>query len=117
MKRDANLILAARMTEIEPFGVMDVQARAHALEAQGRRIIHMEIGQPDFPAPPQVADAAIEAIRTRRLGYTASIGIPQLRHATSVYYRDGMAITVAHPRIVVAPGASGAFRLALGASF
>ena len=79
MKRDANLILAARMADIEPFRVMDVQERAHELEAKGRRIIHMEIGQPDFPAPPLVADAAIDAIRKRRLGYTASIGIPQLR--------------------------------------
>ncbi len=115
MKRDANLILAARMAEIEPFHVMDVQDRAHALEAKGRRIIHMEIGQPDFPAPPQVADAAIEAIRNRRLGYTASIGIPQLRCAISDYYRERLGISVAPSRIVVTSGASGAFLLALGA--
>src|SRR5258708_9728538 len=83
----ANLILAARMADIEPFHVMDVQNRAHQLEATGRRIVHMEIGQPDFAAPPLVAEAAIEAIRRRRLGYTASIGIPELRHAISDYYR------------------------------
>ena len=59
---NANLILAARMADIEAFHVMDVQNRAQELEATGRRIVHMEIGQPDFAAPPLVAQAAIEAI-------------------------------------------------------
>jgi aspartate/methionine/tyrosine aminotransferase len=111
---NANLILAARMADIEPFHVMDVQNRAHALEATGRRIVHMEIGQPDFPAPPLVADAAIEAIRKRRLGYTASIGIPELRQAISDYYRERLGVTVPSSRIVVTAGASGAFLLTLG---
>ncbi len=114
MKRDASLILAARMADIEPFHVMDVQARAHALEAKGRRIVHMEIGQPDFPAPPRVAEAAIEAIRTRRLGYTESAGIPELREAISGYYRERLGVIVPPSRIVVTAGASGAFLLTLG---
>lgn len=115
MKREANLVLAARMAEIEPFHVMDVQNRAHDLEAAGRRIVHMEIGQPDFPAPPLVADAAIEAIRSRRLGYTDSVGIPQLRQAISDHYRDRLGASVPPSRIVITAGASGAFLLALGA--
>jgi len=115
MKRDAELILAARMADIEPFRVMDVQERAHQLEAQGRRVVHMEIGQPDFPAPPLVADAAIDAIRKRRLGYTASIGIPQLRQAISDHYRKRLGVAVPPSRIVVTAGASGAFLLTLGA--
>ena len=114
MKREANLVLAARMAEIEPFHVMDVQNRAHELEAAGRRIVHMEIGQPDFPAPPLVADAAVEAIRTRRLGYTDSTGIPSLRQAISDYYRERLRVAVPPSRIVVTAGASGAFLLALG---
>jgi aspartate/methionine/tyrosine aminotransferase len=105
---------AARMADIEPFHVMDVQNRAHELEAKGRRIVHMEIGQPDFPAPPQVAEAAVEAIRSRRLGYTASLGIPELRQAISDHYRDRFGVTVPASRIVVTAGASGAFLLALG---
>ncbi len=108
-------ILARRMSGIDPFLVMDVQDRALELEAKGRRIIHMEIGQPDFPAPPQVAAAAIEAIRSRRLEYTASIGIPQLRQAISDYYRRQLGISVAPSRIVVTAGASGGFLLVLGA--
>lgn len=115
MKRETKLVLAARMAEIEPFHVMDVQNRAHELEARGRRIVHMEIGQPDFPAPPRVADAAVEAIRTRRLGYTDSIGIPELRRAISDHYREHLGAAVPPSRIVVTAGASGAFLLALGA--
>lgn len=114
MKREANLILAARMADIEPFHVMDVQNRAHELEAAGRRIVHMEIGQPDFPAPPLVADAAVEAIRTRRLGYTDSAGLPQLREAISSHYREQLGAAVPPSRIVITSGASGAFLLALG---
>lgn len=109
------MVLAARMAEIAPFHVMDVQNRAHELESQGRRIVHMEIGQPDFPAPPLVAEAAIEAIRTRRLGYTDSIGIPQLRQAISDHYRDQLGAAVPPSRIVITAGASGAFLLTLGA--
>src|SRR5260221_1491432 len=112
---NANLILAARMADIEAFHVMDVQNRAQELEAAGRRIVHMEIGQPDFAAPPLVAQAAIEAIRQRRLGYTASIGIPELRQAISDYYRELLGLTVPSSRIVVTAGASGAFLLPLGA--
>lgn len=115
VKRETKLVLAARMAEIEPFHVMDVQNRAHDLEAAGRRIVHMEIGQPDFPAPPLVADAAIEAIRSRRLGYTDSVGIPQLRQAISDHYRERLGASVPPSRIVITAGASGAFLLALGA--
>jgi aspartate/methionine/tyrosine aminotransferase len=115
VKREANLLLAARMAEIEPFHVMDVQNRAHELEAQGRRIVHMEIGQPDFAAPPLVADAAVEAIRTRRLGYTDSLGLPQLRRAISDYYREQLGASVPPSRIVITAGASGAFLLTLAA--
>ena len=103
------------MAEIEPFHVMDVQQRAHELEAQGRRIVHMEIGQPDFSAPPLVADAAVEAIRTRRLGYTDSLGLPQLRLAISDYYRERLGASVPPSRIVITAGASGAFLLTLAA--
>src|SRR6266513_1086692 len=115
MKRDTNLILAARMADIEAFHVMDVQNRAHELEAVGIRIVPMEIGPPDFAEPPLVAEAAIEAIRQRRLGYTASIGIPELRQAISDFYRDRLGVAVPSSRIVVTAGASGAFLLALGA--
>lgn len=107
--------LAARINQIEPFHVMDVQSRADALEAQGRRIIRMEIGQPDFAAPPQVVAAAAEAMRNRPLGYTASLGIPELRQAVSDHYRRNFFLSVSPERIIITAGASGAFLLLLGA--
>lgn len=114
MTPHAKTVSAARMGHIDPFHVMEVQNRAHALEAQGRRIVHMEIGQPDFGAPPQVAEAAVAAIRNDRLGYTSALGTPELRQAISDYYRDRFGIGVPAQRIVVTTGASGAFLLALG---
>ena len=115
MKRDARLATAARLAEIEPFHVMEVQNRAHEHEAQGRRIVHMEIGQPDFAAPPQVVEAAVRAMRERALGYTAALGIPELREAISGHYLQRYGVAVPAERIVVTAGASGAFLLALGA--
>ncbi|MBX6392628.1 MAG: aminotransferase, partial [Burkholderiales bacterium] len=74
------------MAAIAPFQVMEVQRRAFELEAQGRCIIHMEIGQPDFSAPPQVVEAAVAAIRNRSLEYTGALGLPALREAIAAYY-------------------------------
>ena len=63
----ARLLRAARRTaRIQPFVVMDVLARARQLEAAGRRVIHMEIGEPDFTAPPAVVEAAVRALRDGR---------------------------------------------------
>lgn len=115
MKRDQPFPIAARLAEIDPFHVMEVQNRALALEAQGRHIIHMEIGQPDFAAPPQVIEAATCAMRERSLGYTAALGLPELREAISNFYRVRHGVDVPAERIVVTAGASGAFLLALGA--
>ena len=88
MKHDQHSPTAARLAEIEPFHVMEVQRRAQALEAQGHHIIHMEIGQPDFAAPPQVIEAATRAMRERSLGYTAALGLPELRESISRFYRE-----------------------------
>ena len=107
--------MAARLAEIEPFHVMEVQRRAQELETAGRRIIHMEIGQPDFGAPTQIIEAAALAMRERSLGYTAALGLTELRECISQFYRDRYGIEVGTERIVVTAGASGAFLLALAA--
>lgn len=112
---ESTVQIAQRMAGIEPFHVMEVQERAHRLEAQGRRIVHMEIGQPDFSAPAPVAEAAVKAIRTRDLGYTSSLGIPELRDAIARFYADRHGVAVPSERIVVTVGASGAYLLALAA--
>jgi aspartate/methionine/tyrosine aminotransferase len=110
-----NLARALRMAQIEPFHVMEVQERAFRLEAAGRRIVHMEIGQPDFGAPPQVVEAAIRAMSTLRLGYTSPLGLPELREAIAAHYETRLGVKVPPGRIAVTTGASGAFLLVLAA--
>jgi aspartate/methionine/tyrosine aminotransferase len=75
------MLAARRAAEIEPFQVMDVLARAHALEAAGRRVVHMEIGEPDFTAPEAVVEAGVRALRGGLTAYTATLGLPALRQA------------------------------------
>jgi aspartate/methionine/tyrosine aminotransferase len=103
------------MSEIQPFRVMEVGRRAAELEAAGRRIVHMEIGQPDFAAPAPVIEAAIAALRRDPMGYTDALGIPALRAAISRFYADRFGVAVPAERIMVTAGASGAFLLAMGA--
>lgn len=107
--------LSDRMREIAPFRVMEVVERARQLEAEGRSIVHMEIGQPDFGAPRQVVDSAVRALQTLPLGYTTTPGIPELRDAISAWYTERFGVTVPRERIAVTVGASGAFLAALGA--
>jgi aspartate/methionine/tyrosine aminotransferase len=103
------------MQAIEPFHVMEVQERALELEAGGRSIVHMEIGQPDFGAPPAVIEAAARALSDRSLGYTSALGLRELREAISRYYRDAHGVDVPVERIAVTTGGSSALLLALGA--
>ncbi len=107
--------MAARMAAIAPFQVMEVQRRAFELEAQGRCIIHMEIGQPDFSAPPQVVEAAVAAIRNRSLEYTGALGLPALREAIAAYYGERFGVDVSPSRIMVTAGGSGALLTLMGA--
>jgi aspartate/methionine/tyrosine aminotransferase len=96
-----------RAAEIEPFEVMDVLSRAHALERAGRHVVHMEIGEPDFSAPPPVVEAGIRALRDGRTAYTATLGLPELREAIAAHYATRFSTTVATERVVVTSGASG----------
>jgi aspartate/methionine/tyrosine aminotransferase len=98
---------ARRAEEIEPFEVMDVLSRAHALEAQGRRVVHMEIGEPDFTAPEPVVEAGVRALRDGQTAYTATLGLPALREAIAAHYRTRFATEVPVSRIAVTAGASG----------
>jgi aspartate/methionine/tyrosine aminotransferase len=98
---------ARRAAEIEPFEVMDVLSRAHALEHAGRRVVHMEIGEPDFTAPEPVVEAGVRALREGRTAYTATLGLPALREAIAEHYATRFGARVAPERIVVTAGASG----------
>src|SRR5688500_18203247 len=104
---DKVALTARRAAEIEPFEVMDVLSRAHALEAAGRHVVHMEIGEPDFTAPEPVVEAGVKAIRDGRTAYTATLGIPALREAIAAHYAKKFAKKISSERIAVTAGASG----------
>ena len=107
--------IARRMNQIAPFHVMELLTRARELEAAGRSIIHMEVGEPDFPTPQPVIEAANEFIRSGRVFYTPPLGIPELREAISRFYAERYGVAVSAERIAVTAGASGALLLALAA--
>jgi len=104
---------ASRLNHIAPFHVMELLARANALEAEGRDIIHMEVGEPDFPTPEPIIAAAQAQLASRRVFYTPALGLPELRSAIAGFYQTRYGITVPASRIVVTAGASGALLLAL----
>ncbi len=106
--------LAQRMTEIQPFQVMEIWNRAKELESQGKRIIQMQIGEPDFTAPDTVIAASIDALKQHPIHYTSAVGMPLLRHAIAHHYRERYGLSVPASRIVVTAGASGALLIALG---
>jgi aspartate/methionine/tyrosine aminotransferase len=104
-----------RTEDIAPFHVMDILARARALEAAGRSIVHMEIGEPDFPTVSPIIEAGRAALAAGHTHYTPALGLPVLRAAIAAFYRQRYGVEVAPDRVVVTPGASGALLLALGA--
>ena len=92
---------AARTGLIKPFQVMRLLARARELEAQGRDIVHMEIGEPDFATPQPVIDAAQQAIATGKMHYTPATGLPQLKQAVADFYQTRYRVSVNPARIVI----------------
>lgn len=108
--------VSSRALDIQPFHVMELLRRARELEAQGRDIIHMEVGEPDFPTPQPMLDAANRFIAGGDVHYTSGLGLPALREAIAGFYRDRFSANVAPERVVVTAGASGALMLALAAT-
>lgn len=105
--------LARRLAGIEPFHVMDILARARAIETQGRSVIHLEIGEPDFPSAGRIVQAGIEALQRGDTHYTPSLGLPQLRAVIAASYAP--AFRPDPRRVIVTPGASGALTLIFAA--
>lgn len=108
--------IADRMEGFSPFYVMELLQRAKQLELAGREIIHMEVGEPDFPSPASVIEAGARKIQTGEIKYTAAAGLPELRNKIAEYYQQQYAVNIPAERIFITPGASGAFLLALGVS-
>lgn len=106
---------AERLDRIAPFHVMALLARARQLEAEGRSIVHMEIGEPDFVSPQPIVEAGIRALQDGRTHYTPALGLPELRAAIAGHYQDRFGVHVDPGRIIVTPGASGALQLIVAA--
>jgi aspartate/methionine/tyrosine aminotransferase len=92
---------------------MDVLARAQALEAAGRHVVHMEIGEPDFTAPPPVVEAGVKALRDGLTAYTPALGIAPLREAIAAFHRERFGVSLAASQVAVTAGASGPLLLLL----
>lgn len=91
---------------------MELVKHANALEAQGKPVIHLSIGEPDFPMPEPVQQALIKAVADNKTRYTAALGLPELREAISTYYRTAFQVTVPARQIVITSGASTALMYA-----
>lgn len=106
--------LADRLAAIEPFHAMHVFRDAAAMRERGRDVISLAVGEPDFPTPPHVVEAAAAAVRDGATRYTASLGIEPLRAAIAAHYRDRHAAAVRPEHVAATVGASGALTIAFG---
>jgi len=97
---------AERARDIPSFIVMDVLEKAQELERQGRHIIHMEIGEPDFPTPKCICEGAEKAIRDGHTHYTHSLGLIELREAICGYYLDKYGVKITADQVIVTSGTS-----------
>lgn len=113
MDRDCNdrIKISKRAEKIAPFYVMELLEKAKQMEARGENIVHMEVGEPDFPTPGLIKDEAIKAIRENQTFYTHSLGIRELREKIATHYQESEHVDVSPDRIVITNGSSGAFLL------
>ncbi|MFY9687917.1 MAG: aminotransferase class I/II-fold pyridoxal phosphate-dependent enzyme [Pseudolabrys sp.] len=106
------LLAPSKRSDVPPFIVMDVMAAAAQREAQGAKIVHMEVGQPAAPAPSTAIRAAQAALTHGRIGYTETLGIASLRARIARHYKDAYDLNLDPARVVVTTGSSGGFILA-----
>ena len=97
--------VAERMSRLGTDSAFEVLARARALERQGREIIHLEIGEPDFDTPPHIKEAAKQALDTGATHYGPSAGLPELREAIAKHIAETRGVPVSPENVVVTPGA------------
>jgi aspartate/methionine/tyrosine aminotransferase len=117
LERAKDLLHPSMRSAVPPFMVMDVVAAAARLEAQGRRIIHMEVGQPAAAAPKTAIAAARAALTSGSLGYTETLGIASLRRRVARAYGEWHGLDIDPARIVITTGSSAGFILAFLAAF
>lgn len=103
--------MSQRVGAIKPFQVVEMLARAKALEAQGRDIVHMQAGEPDFTTAPAIIEAGIAALTRGETQYSDANGLWSLRQAIADYYRSDYGVDIDPKRVMITPGASGALLL------
>ena len=104
-------------SQVDPFIVMDVMQAAAAAEAQGRHIIHMEVGQPGTGAPKGASTALTAAMEQGALGYTVALGLPALRKRIALMYAEWYNVDLDPSRVVITSGSSGGFILTFTSLF
>ena len=107
----------SKRSNVDPFIVMDVMESARKAEANGKHVIHMEVGQPGTPAPKRAKQFISDEISNNDLGYTVTLGLPKLRNRISKLYGDWYNIDLNPDRIIITTGSSGAFILSFAALF
>jgi aspartate aminotransferase len=96
--------LADRMSRLGTESAFDVLARARNLEAQGREIVHLEIGEPDFDTPAHVVEAGANALRNGYTHYGPALGLPELRDAVAEYVSSTRGLEVTRDQVCISPG-------------
>ncbi|HWR26534.1 MAG TPA: pyridoxal phosphate-dependent aminotransferase [candidate division Zixibacteria bacterium] len=104
-------MFSQKAEKIPPFHVMEVLEKAQELERQGNSIIHLEIGEPDFPTAPHICEAAIQTMRAGKTKYTHSLGLPELRLAVAEYYNGKFGLGLTQEQVIITSGTSPALLL------
>jgi aspartate aminotransferase len=97
--------VASRVLSLGTESALDVLLKARALEARGRSVIHLEVGEPDFPTPPHIVEAGIRALREGKTRYGPAPGSPALREAVCDELRETRGVAAGIDRVLIAPGA------------
>lgn len=115
MHMNKNIMISERSKGITPFLVMEILEKASALEREGRHIIHMEVGEPDFETPSCINEAAIKALKAGKTKYSHSLGILELREAVCENYKKNYGVTIHPDQIIITSGTSPAMFLVFAA--
>ncbi|MCX8012579.1 MAG: pyridoxal phosphate-dependent aminotransferase [Desulfobacterota bacterium] len=108
---DFSSFISRKSLAIPPFLVMDILERALEMENQGEKVIHLEVGEPDFPTPKCIIEAGIKALREGKTKYTPSLGLGELRQALAEYYAKKYGKEVSPHQIIITNGSSPAMFL------
>lgn len=105
--KSAALVKAERLANIEPFHVVRVITRAMELQSQGKDIVNLAVGEPDFSTPKPIIEAGVDALRATQMKYSPSLGTDELRAAVSRWYASNYGLELSPNRVAITSGASG----------